>query len=222
MASDGYTSLLSEVSHKLFHNPPSFTFIENGTDPRRFSGPWRPIGPTLSSPSHACGPGNWLADLCAQEGIPYVLGHALSMKALHGGQAKHDTIDGHKIAVLLRGGMLSQAYVYPTVLRATRDLRRRMPRMHTRAEWLTHIQHTHRQWCRSGGIAVRFPTGSGPRLSPLVSPPAPGTNLINGHTAPLPRRPHTAHCHQPRRPQEAPPVPDRCTAAQGHKHPHKG
>jgi transposase len=51
----------------------------------------------------------WLADLCAQAGIPFVLGHALYMKAIHGGKAKHDTIDSHKIAALLRGGMLPQA-----------------------------------------------------------------------------------------------------------------
>src|SRR6187397_2487501 len=54
----------------------------------------------------------WLADLCAQEGIPFVLGHALYTKAIHGGKAKNDKIDAHKIAVLLRGGMLPQAYVY--------------------------------------------------------------------------------------------------------------
>ena len=30
----------------------------------------------------------WLADLCAREGIPFVLGHALYMKAIHGGKAK--------------------------------------------------------------------------------------------------------------------------------------
>src|SRR5918994_7669423 len=46
----------------------------------------------------------WLADLCAQEGIPFVLGHALYMKAIHGGKAKHDTSESHKIAALLRGG----------------------------------------------------------------------------------------------------------------------
>src|SRR3989442_1591565 len=46
----------------------------------------------------------WVADLCAQEGIPFVLGHALYMKAIHGGKAKNDKIDAHKIAVLLRGG----------------------------------------------------------------------------------------------------------------------
>ena len=61
----------------------------------------------------------WLADLCAQEGLPVVLGHALSMKAIHGGKAKHEKIDAHKIAVLRRGGMLPQAYVYPAERRAT-------------------------------------------------------------------------------------------------------
>ena len=30
----------------------------------------------------------WLADLCAQEGLPFVLGHALYMKAIYGGKAK--------------------------------------------------------------------------------------------------------------------------------------
>jgi hypothetical protein len=52
---------------------------------------------------------DWLADLCAEQGIPFVLGHALSMKAIHGGKATHDTIDSQKIAALLRGGMLPQA-----------------------------------------------------------------------------------------------------------------
>jgi transposase len=52
----------------------------------------------------------WLADLCAQEGLPFVLGHTLYMKAIHGGKAKNDKIDAQKIAVLLRGGMLPQAY----------------------------------------------------------------------------------------------------------------
>jgi transposase len=78
--------------------------------------------------------------------MPFVLGHALSMKASHGGTAKHDTIDAQNIAVRLRGGMLPQAYVYPADMRATRDLLR--PRMHVmrkRAELLTHVQHTKSQ-----------------------------------------------------------------------------
>ena len=87
----------------------------------------------------------WLADLCACEAIPVVLGHALYMKAIHGGKAKNDKIDAHKIAVLLRGGMLPQAYVYPAEMRATRDLlRRRVHLMRKRAEFLAHIQNTNR------------------------------------------------------------------------------
>ena len=85
----------------------------------------------------------WLADLCAQEDLPFVLGHALYMKAIHGGKAKHDTIDSHKIATLLRGGMLPKAYVYPAEMRATRDLlRRRTHLMRKRAELLAHVQNT--------------------------------------------------------------------------------
>ena len=37
----------------------------------------------------------WLADLCSEEDIPFVLGHALYMKAIHGGKAKNDKIDAH-------------------------------------------------------------------------------------------------------------------------------
>jgi transposase len=89
----------------------------------------------------------WLADLCAREGIPFVLGHALYMRAIHGGKAKNDKIDAHKIALLLRGGMLPQAYVYPAEMRATRDLlRRRMHLMRKRAELLAHIQNTNSQY----------------------------------------------------------------------------
>jgi transposase len=112
----------------------------------------------------------WLADLCAREGIPFVLGHALYMKAIHGGKAKNDKIDAQKIAVLLRGGMLPQAYVYPADMRATRDLlRRRMHLMRKRAELLAHIQNTNSQYnlpeigkkiaykANRDGVAARFP-----------------------------------------------------------------
>jgi transposase len=89
----------------------------------------------------------WLADLCAEEEIPFVLGHALSMKAIHGGKAKNDKIASQKIAVLLRGGMLPQAYVYPAEMRATRDLlRRRMHLAHKRGELLAHVQNTNSQY----------------------------------------------------------------------------
>jgi hypothetical protein len=89
----------------------------------------------------------WLADLCAQEDIPFVLGHALYMKAIHGGKAKNDKIDSQKIATLLRGGMLPKAYVYPAGMRATRDLlRRRTHLMRKRAELLAHVQNTNAQY----------------------------------------------------------------------------
>jgi transposase len=68
------------------------------------------------------------------------------MKAIHGGKAKNDKIDAHKIAVLLRGGMLPQAYVYPAERRATRDLlRRRMHLARKRGELLAHGHNTNSQ-----------------------------------------------------------------------------
>ena len=89
----------------------------------------------------------WIADLCKKESIPFVLGHALYMKAIHGGRAKNDKIDSQKIAVLLRGGMIPQSYVYPEKMRATRDLmRRRNHLMRKRAELLAHIQNTNSQY----------------------------------------------------------------------------
>ncbi|MBM3226194.1 MAG: IS110 family transposase [Candidatus Tectomicrobia bacterium] len=111
----------------------------------------------------------WLADLCAHEQIPFVLGHALYMKAIHGGKAKNDKIDSEKIATLLRGGMLPQAYVYPAEMRATRDLlRRRTHLMRKRAELLAHVQNTNSQYnlpdigkkiaykANRAGVAERF------------------------------------------------------------------
>ena len=115
----------------------------------------------------------WLADLCAKEGMAFVLGHALYMKAIHGGKAKNDKIDAHKIAVLLRGGMFPQAYVYPSEMRATRDLlRRRCHLVHKRAELLVHIQNTNSQYnlpeigkklaykANREGVAEHFPDPS--------------------------------------------------------------
>jgi transposase len=118
----------------------------------------------------------WLADLCAQEGLPFVLGHALYMKAIPGGKTKNDTIDAQQIAVLLRGGMLPQASVSPAARRATRDLRRRRtPVMRTRAELLAHLHNTHRQYnlpeigkkiaskANRDGVAARFPDPAVPK-----------------------------------------------------------
>ncbi|MHA2284181.1 MAG: IS110 family transposase, partial [Promethearchaeota archaeon] len=89
----------------------------------------------------------WIADFCTQYNIPFVLGHALYMKAIHGSKTKNDKIDSQKIAMLLRGGMIPMAYVYPADMRSTRDLlRRRMHFMHKRSELLSHIQNTKTQY----------------------------------------------------------------------------
>jgi transposase len=100
----------------------------------------------------------WLADLCAKEGVAFVLGHALYMRAIHGAKAKNDRVDSRKIAVLLRGGMMPQAYVYPSKMRATRDLmRRRLHFVNHRAQLLSHIQMTHHQYnCQSPGKRITY------------------------------------------------------------------
>jgi transposase len=89
----------------------------------------------------------WVADLCVAQDIPFVLGHALYMKAIHGGKAKNDRIDAGKIARLLRGGNFPLAYAYPKGMRETRDLlRRRTYLVRKRAELLTHLQILNAQY----------------------------------------------------------------------------
>jgi transposase len=115
----------------------------------------------------------WLADLCEAEGIEFVLGHALYMKAIHGGKAKNDRIDSAKIAGLLRGGMIPRAYAYPSGMRSTRDLlRRRSHFKRKRAELLAHIENTNSQYnhvefsgkltyrCHRDGVQDRFEDAS--------------------------------------------------------------
>jgi transposase len=89
----------------------------------------------------------WLADLCEDHCIPFVLGHALYMKLIHGGKAKTDKIDAAKLAGLLRGGLFPMAYVYPRAKRQTRDLlRRRSYFVRQRAQLIAHIQNTNSQF----------------------------------------------------------------------------
>ena len=89
----------------------------------------------------------WVADLCVDHDIPFVLGHALYMKAIHGGKAKNDRIDATKIARLLKGGNFPIAYAYPKGMRETRDLlRRRTYLVRKRAELLTHLQILNAQY----------------------------------------------------------------------------
>ena len=85
------------------------------------------------------------ADLCADESIPFALGHALGMRLIHGTKTKNDKLDSEKIARLLRSGHFPLAYVYPRELRATRDLlRRRLFFVRRRSELLVHPRHSGR------------------------------------------------------------------------------
>ena len=89
----------------------------------------------------------WVADFCNDIGIDFILGHALYMKAIHGGKAKNDRIDSYKIANLIRGGNFPLAYVYPKAMRATRDLlRRRMKIVRHGADLKAHVVNTTSQY----------------------------------------------------------------------------
>ena len=89
----------------------------------------------------------WLCDLCAGEGIDFVLGHALYMRCIHGGKAKNDKIDSEKIARLLKSGTFPQAYSYPAELRPIRDLmRRRLYLVRLKSEVQGHISITRYQY----------------------------------------------------------------------------
>ncbi|MCG8642798.1 MAG: IS110 family transposase [Desulfobacterales bacterium] len=89
----------------------------------------------------------WISDYCHNNEIQFTLGHALYMKAIHGGKTKNDKIDSFKIASMLRGGMFPMAYVYPEKMRAARDLlRRRQYFVHHQSELIGHIQNTNTQY----------------------------------------------------------------------------
>jgi transposase len=89
----------------------------------------------------------WLADLCQEQDIAFVLGHALYMRLIHGGKGKNDQIDAGKIARLLRGGTFPLAYAYPKGMRETRDLlRRRRYLVRQRSSLLVHVQIVNSQY----------------------------------------------------------------------------
>lgn len=89
----------------------------------------------------------WLSDFCEANGIDFILGHALYMKAIHGGKTKNDKIDSLKIAKLIRGGNFPLAYVYPKAMRGIRDLLRRRTHI-TRfgAQLKAHVKNTITQY----------------------------------------------------------------------------
>ena len=63
-----------------------------------------------------------LADLCAREGIAFVLGHALYRKAIHGGKAKNDRIDAERLALAFEREHMAFAHVLSEDARRLREL----------------------------------------------------------------------------------------------------
>ena len=117
------------------------------TDPKRFLKAIEPYREDIVVGVECVFLWYWIADLCAEEGIPFILGHALYMKSIHGGKTKNDKVDAEKIVRLIKGGMFPLAYVYPRKMRADRDLlRRRGHFVRKRAELLAHIQNTNSQY----------------------------------------------------------------------------
>jgi transposase len=88
----------------------------------------------------------WLADLCRDHDIPFALGHALGMRAVHGQKTKCDRHDAEAIARLLKGGNFPPAYAYPRERRGLRDLlRARLRLVRQRAELYAHVHTARRQ-----------------------------------------------------------------------------
>ncbi len=88
----------------------------------------------------------WLADTCRDHAIPFALGHAWAMKAVHGCKSKCDRKDAEAIARLLKGGNFPPAYAYPRERRGLRDLlRARLRLVRQRAELYGHVHTARRQ-----------------------------------------------------------------------------
>ena len=116
-------------------------------EPAAFLAAIAPFRDDLVVGCEATFPWYWLADLCHDQGVPFVLGHPYYMRAIHGAKVKNDRVDSQKIALLLRSGMFPLAYAYPRAWRATRDLlRRRTFFMRKRAELLAHVVNTRSQY----------------------------------------------------------------------------
>lgn len=135
-----YVCILNQQGQTVYHN-------NINTNPDTFLDILQPFRKDVVVAVECMFTWYWIADLCRKESIDFVLGHALYMKAIHGGKAKNDKIDSRKIAALLRGGMFPPAYLYPRSMRPTRDLlRRRNHFMRKRAELFAHIVNTASQY----------------------------------------------------------------------------
>ena len=137
------------------------------------------------SASQVSAPGTWLADRCARAGLPVVLGQALSMQAIPGGKATHETIEAQQLAGWRRGGRRPPAAGSPAARRAPRALlRRRRPRTRTRAARLAPSHQTNRPDHRPEIGPKRASTVHRDGVAARVPAPAVHTRLA-GDVAPM-------------------------------------
>ena len=102
-----------------------------------------------------------------------MLGHALYLKAIHGGKKKNDRIDSEKLAYLLRGGNFAVAYAYPEGWRSTRNLlRRRTHYVRRRGQTMAHITNLHHQYNLAVGKSLQYASN---RVGAVL---APGSSVI--------------------------------------------
>src|SRR5262249_54226358 len=135
-----YTHVLDQQGKTVFEK-------DLPADPQAFLDAVKPFRPDLVVGCEYMFAWYWLADLCADHDIPFVLGHALYLKMIHGGKAKTDRIAPAKLAGLLRGGLFPMGYVSPRAKRQTRDLlRRRSLFVRQRSQLIAHIVNTHTQF----------------------------------------------------------------------------
>lgn len=129
-----YLCVLDRDGEKLLHR-------RVGCDPRRLLKVLAPFRGDLVIGVECMFKWYWLADLCSENDIEFVLGHALDMRAVHGAKSGNDRLDAERIARLLLGGLFPIAYVYPAGMRSVRDLmRRRSYHVRRRSDLFNHIQ----------------------------------------------------------------------------------
>ena len=85
-AKNMYLCVINDVGRKLFHK----NIRTNGDELLKCLEPYRE---DVAVATECVFNWYWVADLCRANNIPFVLGHALYMKAIHGGKAKNDKID---------------------------------------------------------------------------------------------------------------------------------
>ena len=95
----------SMFTHVLDHQGQTAFEKDLPADPHAFLDAMKPFRDGLVVGAECMFAWYWLADLCEDHSIPFVLGHALYMRMIHGGKSKTDKIDAAKLASMLRGGL---------------------------------------------------------------------------------------------------------------------